>query len=79
MLLIVLGCCKVSCCVNVCLQSVVVRPRDILGEKTDDDDGSRTSADLSESNSSCVDNVFDMCISCAKEACEKRELAAVGH
>ena len=56
------------------VQSVVVRPRDILGEKTDDDDGSRTSADLSESNSSCVDNVFDMYINCAKEACETREL-----
>ena len=35
-----------------------------------------TGWDLSESNSSSVDNVFDTYINCAREDCEKRELAA---
>ena len=41
----------------------------------DDEKKNRTSGPV-QSNSFCVDGVFDMYINCAKEAYEKRELAA---
>ena len=41
-----------------------------------DDEKKTGPPDLYKGNSSCVDNVFDTHINCAKEACEKRELAA---
>ena len=44
-----------------------------------DDEIKQDLADLYKGNSFCVDDVFDTYINCAKEACEKRELAAVRH
>ena len=56
MLLRVLGCCKVSCCANVCLQC----PKAPIFANNTADDDKKQPPDLYKRNSFCVFALFDI-------------------